>query len=176
VVVPSVAIEPRRAERVAGYERHRPEETLLWRLAHEHWQDFLQEAGDAGTTLPRYVLDEFDGYLSCGLLEHGVARLGCEGCGHELLVAFSCKARGFCPSCGGRRMTATAARLADHVFPAVPVRQWVLSAPFELRLLLARNPEVLTALSTRSAMTTRRTPSAQPGGCSCRWPGASSRS
>jgi hypothetical protein len=44
-------------------------------------------------------------------------------------------------------LTSTAARLADHVFPAVPVRQWVLSAPFELRLLLARNPEVLTALS-----------------------------
>jgi hypothetical protein len=73
-------------------------------------------------------------------------RLACEGCGHDLLVAFSCKGRGFCPSCGGRRMTQTAAHLVDRVFPEAPVRQWVLSAPFELRFLLARQPAVLTAL------------------------------
>jgi len=30
-----------------------------------------------------------------------------------------------------------AAHLVDHVIPDVPVRQWVLSVPFELRLLLA---------------------------------------
>jgi hypothetical protein len=30
-----------------------------------------------------------------------------------------------------------AAHLVDHVIPDVPVRQWVLSVPFELRLLLS---------------------------------------
>jgi hypothetical protein len=49
------------------------------------------------------------------------------------LVALSCKGRGFCPSCGGRRMTERAAHLVDHVLPRAPVRQWVLSLPFELR-------------------------------------------
>ena len=44
---------------------------------------------------------------------------------------------GFCPSCGGRRMADTAAHLVDHVFPEVPVRQWVLSVPFALRYRLA---------------------------------------
>ena len=42
---------------------------------------------------------------------------------------FSCKRRGFCPSCGGRRMAAGAAELVDHILPHVPMRQWVLSLP-----------------------------------------------
>lgn len=41
------------------------------------------------------------------------------------LVAFSCKKRGFCPSCGARRMAETAALLADEVLPERPLRQWV---------------------------------------------------
>ena len=34
-------------------------------------------------------------------------------------------------------MADTAAHLVDHVFPEVPVRQWVLSVPFALRYRLA---------------------------------------
>ncbi len=41
-------------------------------------------------------------------------------------------------------MVETAAHLVDHVFPRVPVRQWVLSFPWPLRLLFAARPEVLT--------------------------------
>jgi hypothetical protein len=44
-------------------------------------------------------------------------------------MAFSCKGRGVCPSCNTRRMAETAAHLTDHVFPRLPVRQWVLSVP-----------------------------------------------
>jgi hypothetical protein len=43
-------------------------------------------------------------------------------------------------------MCRTAAHLTDEVIPEVPLRQWVLSVPFELRLLLARDPHVLTAV------------------------------
>ncbi|MBA3564841.1 MAG: transposase zinc-binding domain-containing protein [Gammaproteobacteria bacterium] len=68
----------------------------------------------------------------------------CESCHAEKLVAFSCKRRGFCPSCGGRRMAETAALLIDEVLPRQPVRQWVLSLPFALRYLLATRPEMLT--------------------------------
>ena len=42
-----------------------------------------------------------------------------------------------CPSCGARRMAQAAAHLVDYVIPHVPVRQWVLSLPIPLRLLLA---------------------------------------
>ena len=65
-------------------------------------------------------------------------------CGHDKLVAFSCKRRGFCPSCGARRMAQTAAHLVDHVIPRVPVRQWVLALPIPLRLLLAAQPKLVT--------------------------------
>ncbi len=50
---------------------------------------------------------------------------------------FHCKGRGFCPSCGGRRMTERAAHLVDAVLPRVPVRQWVLTVPYRLRYRMA---------------------------------------
>ena len=40
-------------------------------------------------------------------------------------------------------MIETSAHLVDHVFPEVPVRQWVLSFPWPLRLLFARLPDAL---------------------------------
>jgi hypothetical protein len=43
-------------------------------------------------------------------------------CHAEKLVAFSCKRRGFCPSCGGRRMAEAAALLVDEILPRVPIR------------------------------------------------------
>ena len=85
----------------------------------------------------RHARRELEDYLACGILEHGFALLRCEGCGTARAVAFSCKHRGFCPSCCGRRMNQGAAHLVDHVFPEVPVRQWVLSLPMPLRFRLA---------------------------------------
>ena len=46
-----------------------------------------------------------------------------------------------------RRLAETAAHLADHVFPRLPVRQWVLSVPKRLRYFLQRDGAALnTAL------------------------------
>ena len=61
-----------------------------------------------------------------------------------MTLSFSCKRRGICPACGARRMAETAAHLVDHVIPQVPVRQWVLSFPIPLRLLLAAHPQLLS--------------------------------
>jgi len=58
-------------------------------------------------------------------------------------VAFSCKRRGFCPSCGARRRAESAALLVDEVFPEQPVRQWVLSVPYPLRFLFASHPAIM---------------------------------
>jgi hypothetical protein len=58
-------------------------------------------------------------------------------CGKDELVACSCKGRGFCPSCGARRMADLAAHLVDAVLPHAPVRQWVLSLPYRVRFLLS---------------------------------------
>ncbi len=83
-------------------------------------------------------------YLECGVLAHGFLRVHCDACGHDRLVAFSCKGRGFCPSCGGRRMADTAAHLVDRVLPEVPVRQWVLTLPYPLRYRCAWNAKLTT--------------------------------
>ncbi len=44
-------------------------------------------------------------------------------------------------------MSETAAHIVDRVLPAVPVHQWVLSVPFELRARLAADPAALTLTS-----------------------------
>ena len=126
------------------YERHRPEQTPLYALIDEHFPRFLQRLETEGVSLPQFVKEEFEAFLKCGRLEYGFLRVKCDACRHEKLVAFSCKRRGFCPSCGARRMVETAAHLVEHVLPEQPIRQWVLSFPHPLRFLFATRPAVLT--------------------------------
>ncbi|MFY7866514.1 transposase zinc-binding domain-containing protein [Roseateles sp.] len=141
---------PSRGEAANGalrYERHRPEQTTLYRLVQQHAASFIAHTeASTGSELPRFIKDEFDAFLECGILAHGFLRLRCGECGHDKLLAFSCKRRGFCPSCGARRMSQTAAHRVDHVIPHVPVRQWVLSLPIPLRVLLAAQPERVTSV------------------------------
>ena len=89
---------------VAVYVRHRPETTLLYQVIREYWPEFQAELASQNKYLPAYVVQEFEAYLKCGILEHGFLRVRCETCQDERLVAFSCKRRGFCDSCGARRM------------------------------------------------------------------------
>jgi ribosomal protein S27E len=76
-----------------------------------------------------FVEQEFDAYLACGRLEHGFLRVRCEQCHAGQLVGFSCKRRGFCPSCDARRMAETAALLVDEILPRQPLRRWVAERP-----------------------------------------------
>ncbi|MBW2212634.1 MAG: transposase [Deltaproteobacteria bacterium] len=121
---------------------------MLHRVVCEHLQTFLWELDrhheERGA--PLFVKREFQRFVRCGVLAHGFARFRCGACGTDRLVAFSCKGRGFCPSCGGRRMTERAAHLIDHVLPRAPVRQWVLSLPFELRYRLAWDHKLCRAV------------------------------
>ena len=64
-----------------------------------------------GKRLPKYIEQEFEDFLKCGRLEYGFLRLSCDTCKQERLLAFSCKRRDFCPSCGARRMAESAALL-----------------------------------------------------------------
>ena len=127
------------AQPSTAYEPKSPAGAVLHRVVLEHLETFLAEAERAlgGERLLRFVEEELRQFLTCGLLAGGFARFGCGSCGLDRLVPFSCKGRGFCPSCGGRRMAERAAHLVDHVFPPVAVRQWVLSLPHRVRYLLA---------------------------------------
>jgi hypothetical protein len=121
------------------YARRDPGGSVLYQIVRDYFETFRVEAARLrdGDGLPRFVEAEFRAFLRCGWLAGGFARFQCRGCHTERLVAFSCKGRGFCPSCGGRRMTERAAHLVDHVFPCVPIRQWVLSLPYRMRYMLA---------------------------------------
>ncbi len=131
------------ADSAGYYERRRPDRTLLYQIIEQHYPVFSALMAEQGRALPGYVQREFEDYLRCGRLEHGFLRVRCERCHDEKLVAFSCKRRGFCPSCGARRMIESAALLVDEVLPRQPMRQWVLSVPFAIRFLFAADPEVM---------------------------------
>ena len=126
------------------YERHQPEESVLYKIVQTHWLAFKDQVVlDTGHPLPDFVIKEFEEYLRCGILAYGFLRVKCDSCHFEHLVAFSCKRRGFCPSCGGRRMSETAAHLVDAVLPVKPIRQWVISFPIPIRLCLAVRPKIM---------------------------------
>ncbi len=151
----TAAVRTATRERDGGrYQRHRPEQTLLYRIVEAYYPAFTAHLAAQGGELPAYVRREFDDYLKCGVLEHGFLRVRCESCRAEQLVAFSCKRRGFCPSCGARRMAESAALLVDAVLPEQPMRQWVLSFPYPLRFLFATRPAIMGSMACMSIVHT----------------------
>jgi hypothetical protein len=99
-----------------AYRPRRPTETVLYGVVRQYLETFLAHARETyEAPLPRYVEEELRDYLKCGVFAHGFTRCRCDTCGHDLLVAFSCKARSVCPSCAGRRMANTAAHLVENV-------------------------------------------------------------
>lgn len=122
-----------------AYLRRRPELSLCYRILQAELATFVADREAEGCPLPDYVLEEFEAYLKCGILAHGFIRLKCQDCEDEKIVAFSCKKRGFCPSCCAKRKAETAAHMIDNVLPIVPYRQFVVTFPIPLRYWLQSN-------------------------------------
>ena len=150
-----------------------PEQTLLHRVVREQLETFLYRTTASDAALPRFVEQELRDYLRCGVLAYGFLRLHCDACGRDRLVPFSCKRRGFCPSCGGRRMSDAAAHLVDRVLPEVPIRQWVLTLPYPLRY---RDPAELDCACEPTARRAAPMTLLLPARCSVRSRVRSSRS
>jgi hypothetical protein len=138
------------APALATYEPRDPRQTMLYTVVADHLETFLAslDPDPDAKGLPAYVQRELYDYLQCGILAHGFLRLGCDMCHKELLLPFSCKRRGFCPSCAGRRMAQTAAHLVERVIPWVPMRQWVVSVPVPLRYWMAASQELTATVHT----------------------------
>ena len=149
------------------YRPRRPEETVLYQAVASNYRTFQALTELEGKKLPQHVTKEFESFLRCGILAYGFLRLRCEDCHHEKLLAFSCKKRGFCSSCGGRRMAESAAHLVDEVFPRVGVRQWVLSFPMPVRFYFGSSDRnfarrgVSRSFTERSRLISVRKPSAK---------------
>ena len=134
------------------YRRRRPERTILYRVVQDNLETLYAavEEGFVSAQLPDFVRNEFERFLDCGLLCKGAALLTCdtEGCSGTQVVALSCKGRGFCGSCAGRRMVQTAANVVERVLPPdVPLRQLVVTFPFELRGRLGFDSKLLSEVS-----------------------------
>ncbi len=79
----------------------------LLSLRRSYFETFVQEYDDRfsrqyGFWRP-YIEKVIYRYLDCGDLPPS-CRVKCKDCGHEYLLAFSCKRRHFCPSCHQKRV------------------------------------------------------------------------
>lgn len=63
-----------------AYERHRPEETVLYRVIQETYRTFLDLCEAEGRPLPAFVQKEFEKFLACGILSEGFCRVLCSQC------------------------------------------------------------------------------------------------
>ena len=95
-----------------------------------------------------YITDVIYRYLDCGDLRCGFARVRCDHCGHEYLLAFSCKGRHFCPSCHQKRVVEYGEWLLTDVLKKVPHRHWVFGIPKRLRIYFMYDHSPLGKLST----------------------------
>ena len=62
-----------------------------------------------------------------------MCRVRCDACAHEYLLAFSCKARSFCPSGHAKRLALLTLWVEETLLAAVPHRQVLLTIPRRLR-------------------------------------------
>jgi hypothetical protein len=131
------------AECGRAYRPRRPEGTVLHRAVREGWPLVAEGAG-----LPKWLEGEVRRYLCCGVLRFGFVQVKCASCRESMLVGFSCKGRGWCPSCGARRAEETAAHCGE-VLPWVGYRQWTLSVPRALRWAVVKRPKLLKKVERR---------------------------
>ncbi len=128
--------------------RYRPRDargTPLYRLVQDHLEDYLLELRlpkDRRPSPYSCVEKGLRAFLECGIHRFGVVRFRCRKCEEDIFVAFSCRKRGLCPSCGAKRSAQTAAHALDHLLPAAAYRQWVLVLPKRLRYFIHRKPEL----------------------------------
>ena len=134
------------AQKSFTYARRRPELTPCYKIIQEHLNSFLAEREAESRPVPDYVKKEFEAYLRCGILTYGFIRLQCSCCKEEKIVAFSCKRRGFCPSCAAKRQAEAATHLVQNVLPVVPYRQFVVSFPIPLRYWLQSNRKLFSKI------------------------------
>ena len=103
----------------AIYRSRRPKSSPLYRLVESCYEEVKQlwdQRFEHRYGRWRGFLDDVVyAFLDCGDLAHGFARVYCDACKNEYLLAFSCSRRGFCPSCAAKRGVIFGALLSDEV-------------------------------------------------------------
>ena len=140
-----------RLDKQKRYRPRRPQRSPFYavlnqffdRFTREYEQRFEQSFGPLRNVVPKTV----ERFLGCGLPEGGFARVRCGACGNEYFVAFSCKQRGFCPSCSAKRATLWAEFAREQVIRPVPHRHLVFALPKVLRPAFRYRRKLLARLA-----------------------------
>ncbi len=133
------------------YRRRKPQYGPYYQCIEDYYEqfkrsydrNFSQKYGYLRPHIERVIYQ----YLDCGILHNGFARIKCCGCGHEKLLAFSCKRRHFCPSCHAKRCVEFGEWLCSNILKKVPHRHFVFSIPKILRIYFLFNRNLLKKLS-----------------------------
>jgi len=135
----------------AVYRPRNPQDSDYYRCVEDNFETFIQiydehYSRQYGFWRP-YVEQVIYRYLDCGNLHNGFARVKCKDCGHEYLLAFSCKRRHFCPSCHQKRVVEFGEWLCMDILKKIPHRHFVFSIPKILRRNFLYDRKLLADLS-----------------------------
>ena len=132
------------------YRQRHPERTYFYGVLFHYFEEFVVEyesrfEREFGYFRP-IVQEVVEKYLDCGNPKNGFARIRCSDCGTERLIMFSCKIRGFCPSCHAKRVEEWGEWMREELVLDVPHRQVVFTIPKMLRIFFKYNRKLLSGL------------------------------
>jgi len=114
---------------IAPYTPRNPRISDYYRCVEDYFEELERVHEDRYQSRLGYLRPEIRftifRFLDCGCLQNGFARVRCDDCGHEYLVAFSCKRRHFCPSCHQKRVIEFGEWFLDDLAVTVPHRHIV---------------------------------------------------
>jgi ribosomal protein S27E len=130
---------------------------VLYRVLFHYFDQFLAEyeerfERDYGFLRP-IIKEVVERYLDCGNPRCGFARIRCPDCGEERLLYFSCRSRGFCPSCHSKRREEWGEWMREELLLDVPHRQVVFTIPKMLRLFFRYKRKLLDSLCLSAVRT-----------------------
>jgi len=128
---------PHKTEKV--YRPRRPERSPFYSVLFHYFERFAAEYEfrfekhfGRWRSIVRSTVEKF---IDCGVLKNGFARVRCEKCKNEYLLAFSCRRRGFCPSCSAKRSVIWREFVSTQVLAGCPHSHVVFSIPRMFRVL-----------------------------------------
>ena len=129
------------------YRSRKTRASPLWQCLSRHFHAFLaayEQRFQPHFGFLRPIIPEVvDKFLDCGDLGQGFARIHCDHCQHEYLLAFSCKGRWFCPSCHQKKVQLFGALLTQTILFPVPHRHFTFGIPKMLRPYFRFNRDLL---------------------------------
>jgi len=131
-----------------GHEARRSTQSIQYQTLAEYLARFTYQREQELCSLPKYVHEELETFLRCGLHHYGFLRIRCpnDSCGFEHAVPFGYKTKGICSSSFAKLGAEVEEHLMDNLQPRAPYRQYVVTFSHSLHCRLAWDGELLTAI------------------------------